>query len=97
MLWFAGLQGTLFGVLPVLPDGDGRKLFRWSRAASIVVLIAAFFAFIHFLLQPGYDDTVGPFQQNSTLAVLVMFAVFAAVTGLFWWRYPHRLRGEAGG
>ncbi|MCU1455811.1 MAG: hypothetical protein JWN46_3957, partial [Acidimicrobiales bacterium] len=79
-IWIAGVQGMVFGLLP-LRFMDGEKVVAWSRRGWVVIYALGTFAFIHTMLNPG--PGVGQ-AHRSVLPALLLFLVFAVGSFLFW-------------
>lgn len=92
-LW--GIESLVVAMLP-MRFLDGPKVRAWSKPAWAVLLFLGIFSVVHILLSPsaGY---VGHTTEEVTMGVLVVLAVFAAVSVGTWsyFRYrPPRLAGR---
>jgi S-formylglutathione hydrolase FrmB len=86
----AGLQGVLFGLLP-LRFLDGEKVLRYSQLVWLALFGPALFAFVHVMLHPraGFLPTS---SRVSVATVFGLFAAFALFSFSFWGYF--RLREE---
>ena len=78
-IWIAGIQGLVFGMLP-LRFLDGLKVLHWSRVGWGVLYGIGMFAFVHTMLRPG----LGNRQHKSFLPALAVFLGFTVLSLLFW-------------
>jgi hypothetical protein len=88
-LW--GVEGLVVAMLP-MRFLDGRKVIEWNRIVWSVLMFLGVFATFHVLMAPtsGY---VGHTAGQVTVGVLVLFAIFGALSvGTWaWFRYrPER-------
>ena len=78
----SGLEAVAIGLLPFrfMP---GAAVYRWSRLVWAILLGFSMFAFIHILIGPtsGY---ITDLSKPGWLAAMAVFAVFGALTVLFW-------------
>ena len=81
-LFIGGLEGLLFGLIPLrfLP---GARIANWSWIAWGVLTAVVAYLFVHVLLMPetGY---LGRSTAASVTTTIVLFAAFAVVSVLFW-------------
>ncbi len=87
-LW--GIESLVVAMLP-MRFLDGPKVMAWSRPAWATLLVVGLFATIHVLLTPsaGY---VGHTTSEVTIGVLVIFAVFGAMSVGLWAYFRYRPR-----
>jgi len=81
-LFIGGLEGLLFGLIPLrfLP---GSRIKGWSWVAWALLMVVVLYLFVHVLLMPesGY---LGRSTAASVTVTLVLFAAFAVASGAFW-------------
>jgi hypothetical protein len=81
-LFIGGLEGLLFGLIPLrfLP---GSRIKAWSWIAWAALLLGVLYAFVHVLLLPesGY---LGRSTAASVTVTLALFVAFGVLSGLFW-------------
>jgi hypothetical protein len=81
-LFIGGLEGLLFGLVPLrfLP---GSRVKAWSWPAWGVLMAIVLYVFVHVLLNPeaGY---LGRSTTASVTVTLALFVAFAVVSALFW-------------
>jgi amino acid transporter len=87
-LW--GLENLVVAMLP-LRFLDGPKVRVWSRAAWASLLFLGIVGVVHVLLAPtaGY---VGHTTGEVTVGVLVVFAIFCAISVGTWAYFRYRPR-----
>lgn len=87
-LW--GIESLVVAMLP-MRFLDGPKVMTWSRPVWASLLVIGLFATIHVLLTPsaGY---VGHTTEDVTIGVLVIFAVFGAISVGLWSYFRYRPR-----
>lgn len=85
-LW--GIESLVVAMLP-MRFLDGPKVRTWSPVAWGALLFLGIFAVVHVLLQPtaGY---VGHTTGEVTIGVLVIFAIFAAISVGTWAYFRYR-------
>jgi hypothetical protein len=90
-LFIGGLEGLLFGLVPLrfLP---GARIKGWSWLAWAALMAVVLYAFVHVLLIPesGY---LGRSTAASATVTVVLFAAFGLLSCAFWLYF--RLRPEA--
>ncbi len=81
-LFIGGLEGLLFGLIPLrfLP---GARVKGWSWLAWAALMLVVLYAFVHVLLLPesGY---LGRSTAASVTVTLALFITFGVASGLFW-------------
>ena len=81
-LFIGGLEGLLFGLVPLrfLP---GARIKGWSWGAWGVLMAGVLYLFVHVLLMPesGY---LGRSTAASVTVTLILFVAFAVASGVFW-------------
>ena len=92
-LFIGGLEGMLFGLIPLrfLP---GARIKNWSWIAWGVLMTVVTYVFVHVLLMPesGY---LGRSTTASVTTTIALFAAFAVVSVLFWGYFRWRPTPEA--
>ncbi len=92
-LFIGGLEGLLFGLIPLrfLP---GARVKAWSWLAWGALMLAVLYAFVHVLLLPesGY---LGRSTAASVTVTLALFIAFGVASGLFWLYFRLRPTREA--
>jgi hypothetical protein len=88
----AGLEGALFGMLPLrfLP---GERVRAWSGRFWVGIVGVAAFAFFHILLNPSTDaGYLADTERTSMGTVVGLLVVFGLGSVLFWayFRFLHR-------
>ncbi len=81
-LFIGGLEGMLFGLVPLrfLP---GARIKNWSWVAWAVLTAVVVYLFVHVLLMPesGY---LGRSTAASVTTTIVLFVAFGVASALFW-------------
>jgi hypothetical protein len=95
MIFVGGIEGLFFNMIPIAAT-DGGKIFRWNRLAWATLTIVAAFLLWHVLL--GSDRAYfSGLRQTRSLAVVVVFVVYTALTVGLWAYFKfHRAEGEPG-
>lgn len=78
----AGLEGVVFGLLPLrfLP---GEPLFAWNRRLWAIAIGIGAFAFFHILINPA-SGYLSDSSRVPLLTTLVLLIGFSAVSVVFW-------------
>jgi hypothetical protein len=95
-LW--GIEGLAVAMLP-MRFLDGRKVIDWNRVVWAVLMFLGVFATVHILLSPS-SGYVGHTTGQVAIGVLILFAVFGAISVGLWsyFRYrPERWNRNQGG
>jgi hypothetical protein len=79
-LW--GVEGLAVAMLP-LHFLDGRKVFRWNRAAWAALFFLGLFATFEILMAPG-SGYVGHTTGGVAIGVMVLYAGFGIGSVAFW-------------
>lgn len=87
-LW--GIENLVVAMLP-MRFLDGPKVRAWSRPAWGALLFLGIFAVVHVLLSPN-SGYVGHTTNEVTIGVLVIFAIFGAVSVATWAYFRYRPR-----
>ena len=92
-LFIGGLEGMLFGLVPLrfLP---GARIKNWSWVAWAVLAAVVGYLFVHVLLMPesGY---LGRSTTASVTTTIVLFVAFGLASVLFWGYFRWRPTAEA--
>lgn len=91
--FIAGVEGLLFGLIP-LKYMSGEKLLAWSKRAWAAIYVVVAFAFIHLIARPA---AAADAAQVSWAKTLTLFAAFGVASIAFWsyWRRRDRREGSA--
>ncbi|MCU1455677.1 MAG: hypothetical protein JWN46_3823, partial [Acidimicrobiales bacterium] len=79
-MWVAGVQGLVFGLLP-LRFLAGEKVVAWSRRGWAAIYLVGTFAFVHTMLNPG---AAARGSRRSILPALLLFVAFGVASVAFW-------------
>jgi hypothetical protein len=87
-IFLLGLESVVVGLLP-MRFLDGARVKEWSGAAWAVLFTLGLFALVHVLLSPG-SGYVGHSSGQVTVAVIVLYVVFGAISVAFWAYFRYR-------
>jgi parallel beta-helix repeat protein len=87
-IFLLGLESIVVGLLP-MRFLDGGRVREWSGAAWAVLFVTGLFALVHVLLSPG-SGYVGHTSGEVTIAVVVLYVAFGAVSVAFWAYFRYR-------
>jgi hypothetical protein len=91
-LFIGGLEGMLFGLVPLrfLP---GARIKAWSWIAWTALFVVVLYVFVHVLLMPesGY---LGRSTSASVTLTVVLFGAFAVISVAFWGYFRWRPTAE---
>ena len=87
-IFLLGLESIVVGLLP-MRFLDGGRVREWSGAAWAVLFAVGLFALVHVLLSPG-SGYVGHTSGEVTIAVIVLYVIFGAVSVAFWAYFRYR-------
>jgi hypothetical protein len=79
-LW--GVEGLAVAMLP-MRFLDGRKIFRWNKAAWAALFFLGIFATVHVLLRPG-SGYVGSTSGHVGIGVMTLFVAFGLLSVGLW-------------
>jgi hypothetical protein len=79
-LW--GVEGLAVAMLP-MRFLDGRKVYRWNKAAWAALFFLGIFATVHVLLRPG-SGYVGSTSGHVTIGVMTLFVAFGLLSVGLW-------------
>jgi hypothetical protein len=85
-LW--GIESVAVAMLP-MRFLDGRKVIEWNRVVWSILMFLGVFAAVHILLSPN-SGYVGHTTGQVTIGVLVLFAVFGAISVGLWAYFRYR-------
>jgi Tol biopolymer transport system component len=92
-IFVAGIEGVVFGMIPIRFLA-GSKLFAWSRAAWAIVFGIGAFLFLHVLLDPESEYLADP-NSVPTTTIFVFFAVFGLLSIALWAYFRLRKRSSS--
>lgn len=87
-IFLLGLESVVVGLLP-MRFLDGARVKDWSGVAWAVLFATGLFALVHVLLSPG-SGYVGHTSGQVTIAVLVLYVTFGAISVAFWAYFRYR-------
>ncbi len=82
MIFLWGVEGLAVAMLP-MKFLDGRKVFRWNKAAWAALFFLGIFATVQVLLRPG-SGYVGETSGEVSIGVMSLFALFGASSVGLW-------------
>jgi len=93
-IFVGGLEGVFYSMIP-LTFMDGHVVWRWNRAAWVLIFGAATFLFWQLVINQ-YAAYLEAFKQPTILAILLILAVYGTLTTVTWlyFRYRRSRRGD---
>jgi hypothetical protein len=88
LLWVAGVQAIVFGLLPVRFT-YGEQVAGWSRAAWVGLYGVGMGLFVHTMLHPD-GGAYGTSTSASWSSVLALFVAFGEFSLIFWGYFRYR-------
>jgi hypothetical protein len=82
ILWVAGLQAIVFGLLP-LRLMYGQQVWAWSRKAWAAIWLLGVFGFVYAFIHPA-GGIYGTSPTASFGSVMLLFGAFALLSLAFW-------------
>jgi hypothetical protein len=87
-LW--GVEGLVVAMLP-MRFLDGRTVIDWNRVVWAVLMFLGVFASVHVLMSPS-SGYVGHTTGQLTIGVIILFAIFGAISVGTWAYFRFRPR-----
>lgn len=94
LIFAVGIQTLFFELIPV-PGNLGTDMFKHHKGLWMLGFGVAAFLFIQTQLNPD-GDFVGAFQQPNMLMLIIVTALFCAVSGGIWLYFWNRDRKAKG-
>jgi hypothetical protein len=89
-IFVGGLEGVFYNMIP-LNFMDGAVVWRWSRAAWVVLFGVTTFLFWQLVINE-YSAYLDAFRQPTVLAILAILAVYGTLTVVTWVYFRWRKR-----
>ncbi|HJV09042.1 MAG TPA: FGLLP motif-containing membrane protein, partial [Acidimicrobiales bacterium] len=87
-IFLLGLESIVVGLLP-MRFLDGGRVKAWNSVVWAVLFAIGLFALVHVLLSPG-SGYVGHTSGGVTVAVIVLYVIFGAISVAFWAYFRYR-------
>jgi hypothetical protein len=94
-IFVGGLEGVFYSMIP-LTFMDGVVVWRWSRAAWVLIFGVTTFLFWQLVINQ-YAAYLDAFRQPTILAIIAILLVYGTLTIATWAFFKHRKRNEGGG